>query len=64
MSAQMNPCRHFTCPCRSLEGNFATRGPKLTDIATIVFIISKLARASIDDFIGLMRTDAQQLHLG
>lgn len=50
MSVQKNPCRHYSCQYRSSEGNFATRGPELTDIALIVFIISPFAKVSKNDF--------------
>ena len=51
VSVHKNPCRHYSYRCRSLKGNFATRGPKLTDIATIVFIISPSAEVFKDGII-------------
>ena len=51
MSVQKNhPCRDYLYRYRSSEGNFASRGPKLTDIVSIVFIISSFAEVFKDDF--------------
>ena len=50
MSVQKNPCRDYLYLYRSSEGNFASRGPKLTDIVSIVFIISSFAEVFKDDF--------------